>query len=351
MPPTVAVVGGGISGLAACYHLVRAPRPPKVVLLEASGRFGGWLQSTRTPEGAVFEHGPRGVRPAGAVGAETLHMVSELGLAGDILPVPGDHPASRNRFLYLGGALHRLPSGLGGLLRAVPPFSRALLWSGVRDLVTPAGTEPDESAHAFARRRFGPEVGAGPDNRPQNPDNPTPKPFPALSGPPRSGRGPAVTVPVPAGGRCGRGQPVPGGVRRGQPRPERPVLLPGPVPGRAAPRLRPAGAGTGTRWGHCRDTLGTLWGHQNMRDTAGAGTGTRWGHCRDTLGTLWGHQNMRDTAGAGTGTRWGHCRDTLGTLWGHQNMRDTAGAGTGTRWGHCRDTLGTLWGHPWDTRT
>ncbi|NXF12490.1 PPOX oxidase, partial [Smithornis capensis] len=45
-----------------------------------------------------------------------------------------------------------------GLLRAVPPFSRALLWAGLRDLVTPAGTDPDESAHAFARRRFGPEV-------------------------------------------------------------------------------------------------------------------------------------------------------------------------------------------------
>ncbi|XP_062367305.1 protoporphyrinogen oxidase isoform X3 [Cinclus cinclus] len=158
MPRTVAVVGGGISGLAACYHLVRAPRPPKVVLLEASGRFGGWLQSSRTPEGAVFEHGPRGVRPAGAAGAETLHMVSELGLAGDVLAVPRDHPAARNRFLYLGGALHPLPSGLGGLLRAVPPFSRALLWSGVRDLLTPAGTGPDESAHAFAQRRFGPEV-------------------------------------------------------------------------------------------------------------------------------------------------------------------------------------------------
>ncbi|NWU03874.1 PPOX oxidase, partial [Urocynchramus pylzowi] len=43
-------------------------------------------------------------------------------------------------------------------LRAVPPFSRALLWSGLRDLLTPAGTGPDESAHAFARRRFGPEV-------------------------------------------------------------------------------------------------------------------------------------------------------------------------------------------------
>ncbi|XP_058716340.1 protoporphyrinogen oxidase isoform X2 [Poecile atricapillus] len=158
MPPTVAVVGGGISGLAACYHLLRAPRPPKVLLLEASGRFGGWLQSTRTPEGAVFEHGPRGVRPAGAAGAQTLHMVSELGLAGDVLAVPGDHPASRNRFLYRGGTLHPLPSGLGGLLRAVPPFSRALFWSVLRDLLTPPGTEPDESAHAFAQRRFGPEA-------------------------------------------------------------------------------------------------------------------------------------------------------------------------------------------------
>ncbi|KAM6395310.1 LOW QUALITY PROTEIN: protoporphyrinogen oxidase [Rhynochetos jubatus] len=157
MPPTVAVVGGGISGLAACYHLARAPRPPKVLLLEASARLGGWLQSTRTPDGAVFEHGPRGIRP-GAVGTDTLHMVSDLGLEGDILPVPGDHPASRNRFLYVGGALHKLPSGLGrGLLRPVPPF-RALLWSGMRDLLAPAGTEPDESVHAFARRRFGQEV-------------------------------------------------------------------------------------------------------------------------------------------------------------------------------------------------
>ncbi|NXG65207.1 PPOX oxidase, partial [Hemiprocne comata] len=76
----------------------------------------------------------------------------------DLLPVPGDHPASKNRFLYTGGALHKLPSGLGGLLWPVPPFSRALLWSGVQDLLAPAGTEPDESVHAFVQRRFGLEV-------------------------------------------------------------------------------------------------------------------------------------------------------------------------------------------------
>ncbi|NXP77868.1 PPOX oxidase, partial [Ramphastos sulfuratus] len=158
MPPTVAVVGGGISGLAACYYLARSPNPPKVLLLEASARLGGWLQSTRTAEGTVFEHGPRGIRPGGAVGADTLHMVSQLGLEGDILPVLGDHLASRNRFLYTGGALHKLPSGLGGLLWPVPPFSRALIWSGLQDLLAPAGTEPDESVHSFAQRRFGREV-------------------------------------------------------------------------------------------------------------------------------------------------------------------------------------------------
>uniref|UniRef100_A0A8V5H1K3 Uncharacterized protein n=1 Tax=Melopsittacus undulatus TaxID=13146 RepID=A0A8V5H1K3_MELUD len=75
MAPTVAVVGGGISGLAACYHLSRGPRPPKVLLLEAGARLGGWLQSTRAADGAVFEHGPRGIRPGGAAGADTLHMV------------------------------------------------------------------------------------------------------------------------------------------------------------------------------------------------------------------------------------------------------------------------------------
>uniref|UniRef100_A0A8B9BPJ1 Protoporphyrinogen oxidase n=1 Tax=Anser brachyrhynchus TaxID=132585 RepID=A0A8B9BPJ1_9AVES len=91
-----------------------------------------------------------------------------LGLESEVLPVPGDHPASRHRFLYAAGALHKLPSGLGGLLRPVPPFSRALLWSGLRDLLAPAGKEPDESVHAFARRRFGREgrsAGAGASGR------------------------------------------------------------------------------------------------------------------------------------------------------------------------------------------
>ncbi|XP_038624647.1 protoporphyrinogen oxidase [Tachyglossus aculeatus] len=158
MTRTVAVLGGGISGLSACYHLVRGPRAPKVVLVEGSDRLGGWIRTVRGEDGAVFELGPRGVRPAGAAGARTLLMVSDLGLDGEVLPVPGDHPASRNRFLYVGGGLHPLPTGIRGLVRTVPPFSKPLAWAGLRDLTEPRGTEPDETIHSFAQRRLGPEV-------------------------------------------------------------------------------------------------------------------------------------------------------------------------------------------------
>ncbi|XP_001381688.1 protoporphyrinogen oxidase [Monodelphis domestica] len=158
MSRTVVVLGGGISGLAACYHLIRAPRPPKVVLIEASQRLGGWIRSVQREDGAVFELGPRGIRPAGELGARTLLMVSELGLDSAILPVPGNHPAAQNRFLYVGGALHPLPTGLRGLFFPAPPFSKPLFWAGLRELTTPRGLEPDETVHSFAERRLGSEV-------------------------------------------------------------------------------------------------------------------------------------------------------------------------------------------------
>ncbi|ELK16373.1 Protoporphyrinogen oxidase [Pteropus alecto] len=169
MGRTVVVLGGGISGLAASYYLSRAPCPPKVVLVEGSEHLGGWIRSLRGPDGAVFELGPRGIRPAGALGARTLlllllcprtcgEQVSELGLDSEVLPVRGDHPAARNRFLYVGGALHALPSGFRGLLRPVPPFSKPLFWAGLKELTAPRGKDPDETVHSFAERRLGPEV-------------------------------------------------------------------------------------------------------------------------------------------------------------------------------------------------
>ncbi|CAI9569047.1 unnamed protein product [Staurois parvus] len=158
MPRSVVVAGGGISGLTACYHLVKDAKVPKVILLESSSRLGGWMRSTRTDDGAVFEHGPRGMRPAGVVGKNSLCMVSELGLESDLIPIPSSHPAARNRFLYVHKALHRMPSSLGGVLRTIPPFSRPLFLCGLQDLTAPRGSREDESVHDFFTRRFGKEL-------------------------------------------------------------------------------------------------------------------------------------------------------------------------------------------------
>jgi oxygen-dependent protoporphyrinogen oxidase len=72
----VVVLGGGISGLAAAWRLSQRAKDLNVVLVEGSGRVGGWMQSVRTDEGAVLELGPRSLRTAGPAGINTLSLVS-----------------------------------------------------------------------------------------------------------------------------------------------------------------------------------------------------------------------------------------------------------------------------------
>uniref|UniRef100_A0A8C5ATJ1 Protoporphyrinogen oxidase n=1 Tax=Gadus morhua TaxID=8049 RepID=A0A8C5ATJ1_GADMO len=155
---TVAVLGGGIGGLATAYYLSKSPQVAKVILLESSGRYGGWLWSTQRSDGAVFEHGPRGIRPAGAVGLNTLNLVQDIGLENEILPVPYSHNASKNRYLYVNEKLHKMPSGLWGALQTVSPFSRPIIHSIAKEILVKKGKEDDESIHSFVSRRLGKEL-------------------------------------------------------------------------------------------------------------------------------------------------------------------------------------------------
>ena len=62
----VAVLGGGITGLAAAYYLNKELPKAKITVYESSDRIGGWLSSKRVPvsDGDVlFEAGPRSLRP------------------------------------------------------------------------------------------------------------------------------------------------------------------------------------------------------------------------------------------------------------------------------------------------
>jgi oxygen-dependent protoporphyrinogen oxidase len=63
------VLGGGISGLSAAFHLSRRfPRTP-LTLLEKSSTVGGWIRSERVKlssgSSIVLEAGPRTLRPSG----------------------------------------------------------------------------------------------------------------------------------------------------------------------------------------------------------------------------------------------------------------------------------------------
>jgi len=67
-PRNVAILGGGITGLASAYYLSQKIPSAKITIYEAGPRIGGWLSSKRVQvdDGEVlFEAGPRTLRPNG----------------------------------------------------------------------------------------------------------------------------------------------------------------------------------------------------------------------------------------------------------------------------------------------
>ncbi|KAH8358544.1 hypothetical protein KR093_000833 [Drosophila rubida] len=155
---TIAVLGGGISGLSAGYYLLRRFGKP-LTIYEASPRVGGWIRSERHKnQGFLFECGPRTIRPKGLPGANTLELVEELKLP--IKAIPSSHVAARNRMLYAKGQICMLPNGPKGLVSVVPPFSKPLYRALIHDLTTngTVAKNQDESIYSFAERRFGKEI-------------------------------------------------------------------------------------------------------------------------------------------------------------------------------------------------
>jgi oxygen-dependent protoporphyrinogen oxidase len=160
-PPRVAVLGAGITGLAAAYELLRLSRerrrPLEVVVLESTGRVGGKVL-TEVHDGVSMEAGPDSfLTPK----PHALELVRELGLDGDLLRT---HPTCKTVYALCGGRLEPFPDG-----SLVPPKlmaflrSRLLSWPGkIRLALEPLiprelGAE-DESIGAFVRRRLGPQV-------------------------------------------------------------------------------------------------------------------------------------------------------------------------------------------------
>lgn len=155
----VAIIGGGISGLAALEHLTRAEPSLQVTLLEASPRLGGHIRSERSG-GFLMEAGPDvilGAKPA------AVELARRVGL-GDRLQ--GTNPAARGSYIMSGARLRRMPDGMTGLVPSrMMPFVTTPLISPLGKLrvgweyfIPPRRDAADESIEQFVVRRLGREM-------------------------------------------------------------------------------------------------------------------------------------------------------------------------------------------------
>src|SRR5512146_2280013 len=104
----IAIIGGGIAGLAAAYELEKARSIGTSVtytLFEARERLGGSL-SSEIVNGAVIERGPDSFLTEKPAAAE---LCRELGLGDQLLP---SNDANRKTYILVGKPLVALPDGL-----------------------------------------------------------------------------------------------------------------------------------------------------------------------------------------------------------------------------------------------
>lgn len=157
----VVVVGGGITGLTTAFYLQqfanKAHLPIEVILIEASLRLGGKIQTLRK-EGFIIERGPESFFDSnGAVRqlAEDLKIEHKLmynnygqtyvAVGSELYPVPGN-------FLY-----GQSPTVSSLITSGIISLSGKIRASG--DLIIPKHTATDDEPIAkFFQRRFGKEV-------------------------------------------------------------------------------------------------------------------------------------------------------------------------------------------------
>ena len=145
----VAIVGGGIAGLTAAYHLKR--RGIRVVVYEASDRAGGVVLTERR-DGYLAELGPTSMAAPGPAVAELL---TQLGLDASRVEAQRD---ARKRFIVRKSKLVPLPTSPSQLLTTRLLSNGAKLAIFGEPMVEPGDSPMEESVATFVRRRFNQEV-------------------------------------------------------------------------------------------------------------------------------------------------------------------------------------------------
>jgi len=146
----VAIVGGGIAGLATA-HAIRTQAPDaEVVLLEARDRIGGHIR-TDAIDGYLCEAGPDGFLDNAPA---TLALAEALGIADRLVP---SRDEARRRYIFRRDRLHEVPLSAAAFATSGLLSARAKL----RVLAEPfaaAAPQHDETILRFAERHIGREA-------------------------------------------------------------------------------------------------------------------------------------------------------------------------------------------------
>lgn len=161
---SIAIIGGGIGGLATAFRLREYAKQTNtalhVTVYEAGDRFGGVIASSQE-QGFTLEHGPDSIvrsKPAG------IQLIKDLGLEERLIPT---QEYARSSLIAKGRRLLPIPEGLYLLAPAkFWPFvtSPIISWPGklrmALDLLLPRRRAdlPEESLGEFVRRRLGREA-------------------------------------------------------------------------------------------------------------------------------------------------------------------------------------------------
>jgi protoporphyrinogen/coproporphyrinogen III oxidase len=158
----IAIIGGGIAGLAAAYELEKARTGDAEIdytLFEERPRLGGSLAS-EIVNGAVLERGPDSFLTEKPAATE---LCRELGLGGELLP---SNDAARKTYIVVRNRLVALPDGLMFLVPTklvptalTPLFSLPTKMRMALELLhPPRPSVDDESVAALVERHFGREA-------------------------------------------------------------------------------------------------------------------------------------------------------------------------------------------------
>jgi oxygen-dependent protoporphyrinogen oxidase len=158
----IAIIGGGISGLAAAYALEehrRGGADVEYTLFESSSRLGGVLR-TEYIDGCVVEAGPDSFITEKPWAAD---LARALGLGDQLI---GSNDADRKTYILTKGRLVEMPDGLMFMVPTKilptglsPLFSLKTKLRMTQELFhPPRAVDHDESVAAFVERHYGSEM-------------------------------------------------------------------------------------------------------------------------------------------------------------------------------------------------